>query len=367
MKYRRAAGGFNIIQLLGIMLISLMVSAFGIDFAFYFAAQNHLQTEADSAALAATQQLYSSIAVDPTEKMSEAESTAQDLVASNDPSMMLAGEDVAFGFVDPHTGQYSTSDFRTPSTDPSYSSTGGYNAVYVRVRKSDGSPNGSLDTIMANLLGIHQMNAEAQAIAFIDQSVDTINNGGVRPIYACQAQVNRVMQDGIPENDVVKVYGDHVEVNGVQNEAGCPEMGSGNWGFADLRNCNADAVGSSTISDWFSSGYPGSVSVGQCYSTNPGNFIQSISPQLDTLIANKTVFPVPLYNTWSGGGSTSKVDISGFVGFRITGYKSTGNQSGRYIEGRFQRYICMKGCSSSQGGGTTPGGTVVKIRLAYLH
>jgi len=349
------------------MLISLMISAFGIDFAFYFAAQNRLQTEADSAALAATQQLYGSITVDPNEKLTEAKEAAQDLVESNESGMSLASEDIAFGFIDPTTQKYIASDFRTPSSNTSYASTNGYNAVYVRVRKSEEGPNGPMNTIMANLMGISHMNAEAEAIAFVDQSIDTIDNGGVRPIYACQAQVNRAMEDGIPENDTVKVYGDHVELNGVQNEAGCPAMGSGNWGFADLRNCNSNAVGSSTISDWFSSGYPGTVSVGQCYSTNPGNFIQSIQPELDTLIANKTIFPVPLYNTWSGGGSTSKVDVSGFMGFQITGYKATGTASGRYIQGKYLRYICTKGCSSSKTGTTTPGGAVVKIRLAYLH
>jgi hypothetical protein len=133
---------------------------------------------------------------------------------------------------------------------------------------------------------------------------------------------------------------------------------------ADLRNCSPDAVGTSTINDWFATGFPGEVDTGKCYSTDPGNFISAISGALDTLIANKTVFPIPLYNSWSGSGSNSTVNISGFAGFNITGYKANGAQSGRYIEGHFSRYICKSGCASGNPGTSTPGGSVVKLRLA---
>lgn len=176
------------------------------------------------------------------------------------------------------------------------------------------------------------------------------------------------MEDGVPENNTVRIYGDHVEVDGVQNQAGCPAMGSGNWGFADLRNCSPDAVGSSTIRDWFSKGFPGTVNVGECYSSSPGNFISSASGELDKLISDKTLFPLPLYDSWSGGGSNTAVNVSGFVGFRITGYKANGSQASRYIEGKFYRFACKEGCNTSgsngAGAGTTPGGSVVKIRLA---
>lgn len=365
MRRRPFAGGFITIQLLGLIFLSLIMSGLAIDFAFLYAAQNQLQTAADSAALAATQELYSSIAVDPDERLSDATDAAAESVENNEEGLSLASDDIAFGYINPTTKKYDVHNFKTPTADPSYSATKGYNAVYVRVRKSEGSVNSPLRTIMSNLLGISHMNAEAESVALLDQGITAISDGGVRPIYACQAQFNVTMQDGIPQNDVVRVYGQHVEVNGVQNQAGCPAMGSGNWGFADLRNCNSNAVGSSTISDWFRTGFPGTVKAGECYSTNPGNFIPSIETELVDLIANKTVFPVPLYNSWSGGGSTSKVNVSGFVGFQITGYKDNGPSSGRYIEGHFTRYLCTKGCTSTNVPGITPGGAVVKIRLAY--
>jgi hypothetical protein len=211
------------------------------------------------------------------------------------------------------------------------------------------------------------MATQADSIALMDQTVNGIDNGGLRPIYVCEAQFKKAMEDGVPENDVVRIYGDHVEVNGVQTQTGCPAMGSGNWGFADLRNCSPDAVGSSTIRDWLTKGFPGTVNVGQCYSSSPGNFISSASTELDKLVSDKTVFPLPLYDSWSGNGSNTSVNVSGFVGFKITSYKANGSQASRYIEGRFQRYACKQGCvsgNSHTGASTTPGGSVVKIRLA---
>jgi hypothetical protein len=71
-----------------------------------------------------------------------------------------------------------------------------------------------------------------------------------------------------------------------------------------------------------------------------------------------------LYDSWAGSGSNSIVNVSGFAGFQITGYKGNGSASGRYIEGHFTRYVCNAGCSSGGSGSTTPGGTVVKLRLA---
>lgn len=363
---RGAASGSGIILLIGIIFITMMMAAFGIDFAFYFAAQNQLQTDADSAALAAATNMYMDSELDPQTRLKNSQQDATDFVALNSPKLTLTQDDVIFGFVSPTTKIYDPSSFRTPSTSSDYSMTKGYNSVYVRVRQSEGSPNQPLNTILANMVGVAHMNTEAHSIALVDQTVNTVTNGGLRPIYVCEAQFRKAMEDGIPENNTIRIYGDHLEIDGVQNVTGCPSMGSGNWGFADLRNCSPDAVGTSTIKDWFSTGFPGTVTTGECYSTDPGNFISSITPVLDTLISSQTRFPLPLYNSWSGGGSNTAVNVSGFVGFQISGYKANGSQASRYIEGHFNRMTCKTGCSSGGANGTetTPGGSVVKIRLA---
>lgn len=351
------------LQSVVIILVGMMIAAFGIDFAYYFAANNELQTVADSAAMAAATELYRDITVDPSTKRSDARVQAQYYVTSNQVNMLLDNSDVVFGFINPTTKVYSAASFTTPSADPDYASTGGYNAVKVLVRKVQSNSNGQLNTIMANLFGLHSVDVSAGSVALLDQTVNSITNGGVRPVYACEAQFTRTMQDGIPENNVVRIYGDHVEIDGVQNISGCPSMGSGNWGFADLTDCNSGSVGASTVATWFANGYPGVVTAGQCYSTKPGNFIASLRPELDTLVSNGTIFPIPLYSSWGGNGSNTNVTISGFAGFKITNYVATGAQANRYIEGRFYRYMCTTGCSTS-GSATSPGGSVVRLRLA---
>mgnify|MGYP003941078389 CR=1 FL=1 len=361
---RKSQRGFQIIQTLGLFLLTLMASAFAIDFSYYYAAQNQLQTAADSASLAGATELYRDTSVDSLTKQDNARDAAQDLVDENMPGMVLDSSDVVFGYVDPATKKYDSSSFRTPTTNTDYSSTGGYNAVWVKVRKGGDGPNAALNTIMGNLFGITQMNAEAQSVALVDQTVNTITDGGLRPIYVCESQFNQTMTDGIPENNTVRIYGDHAEVDGTQNTTNCPALSSGNWGFADFTDCSSGTVGASTIATWFASGYPGSVTAGQCYSTKPGNFIASIRTELDTLVSNQTIFPVPLYDSWSGNGSNGQVNVSGFAGFKITDYVATGSQSGRYIEGHFYRYACKNGCTSGSNGSTTPGGAIVRIRLA---
>lgn len=366
MKRTTSKGNFTI-QLIGLIVIGLMMAAFAVDFSYYFAAQNVLQTSADSGALAAVTELYHNTEVDPNLKLSNARAKALDLVQENTASLQLDDEDVVFGFIDPVTKEYAPSHFDVPSNNPDYSLTAGYNAVRVTVRRGGESSNNPLPTFFARMFGVDHMDTVANSVAMVDQTINGITNGGLRPIYVCEAQFKKTMEDGVPENNVVRIYGDHVEVDGVQNQTGCPAMGSGNWGFADLRNCSPDAVGSSTIRDWFATGFPGSVNVGECYSSSPGNFISSASNELDKLIGDKTLFPLPLYDSWSGGGSNTKVNVSGFVGFKMTSYKANGSAASRYIEGRFHRFACKKGCNSGNvatGAGTTPGGAVVKIRLA---
>jgi hypothetical protein len=365
MRRRKACKGYQLLLLVGMILIGLMVSALAIDYGYYYAAQNRLQTAADSGSLAAVQELYLNSNASVNTKLQSARGQAQSVVSANMTGLNLDTSDVLFGYVNPVTRVYDPNTFRTPSSNSNYTATGGYNAVRVATRRSDSSINGSFNTIMSNLFGVSKFNAQAYSVAMMDQNIGSITNGGLRPIYACQAQFNTTMQDGVPENNTVRIYGDHVEVDGVQNAAGCPAMGSGNWSFADFTDCGPGSVGTSTIKDWFTGGYPGTVDLGKCYSTDPGNFISSISDELNTLISDKTVFPIPLYNSFSGNGSNTQVTISGLAGFQISDYQANGNQADRYIEGHFHRYVCSNGCTSNSSGNTSgPGGSVVKLRLA---
>lgn len=346
------------------MILIVMFSSLAIDFGYYFAAQNKLQTAADAAALAAADELYRSSSVDPMDRQDDAASVAQEYVSDNAPTLALDTQDAAFGYVDPATKRYIADQFLTATTNPNYAITGGYNAARVTVRQTEGSTNGPLDTIMGKVLGVNSMSTGAYSVAFLDLGVASITDGGLRPIYGCQAQLDQAMQDGIPENNVIQVYGDHMSIDGNSNIAGCPAPGSGNWGFADLRNCNPDAPGAHDTATWFNEGYDGTVSADQCYSTQSGNFItnSNVEDALDTLIANHTIIIVPLYNAYSGHGSNTKVTVSGFTGFVITGYTAQGPSSKRHITGYFTKTLCRSECTTSTNGGG--GGLVAKLRLA---
>jgi len=363
---RAARRGNNLIYLLALVFIVLLVGALGVDFAYYFAAQNRLQTAADSAALAAAQTLYNSASVDPNGKQRDARNAAQAMLAENEPGLQLAGGDVLFGFIAPGTNRYNPQTFRTPSVNPAYAWSGGFNAVSVHVRRGEGSGNAPLRTVLANMVGIRQMNAEAHSVAFIDQTVGTVT-GGLRPLYVCHNVFARAMQDGVPDNDIIRVYGDHAQVNG-QQVPNCPPLTAGNWSYADLRDCEPGSPGQNTVANWFANGYPGTVGAAGCqstyYSTQPGNFIASIRPEMDQLIAAQTIFPVPVYTSWRGTGSNAQVGVTSFVGFQISSYRATGSQAGRYIEGRFRRFICRNGCRGGNANGPAPGGALVRVRLA---
>jgi hypothetical protein len=356
--------GFQIVQLFGLMAISLMISALAIDFSYYYTAFNAIHTAADSAALAAASELYRDRQPNPKVRLNDARMQAQQYLYHNQPNIALGNNDLVFGFVNPSGKRYNRVTFATPTANPDFAYSDGYNGVWVRVSKSTDSVNRPLNTIMGNLFGVHQMNIQATAVAMVDQSVNAITNGGVRPIYICEAQLNQAMRDGIPENNVVRVFADHVALDGEESTSGCPQRGSGSWSFADFTGCGVSNVGAGTIQSWFSGGYRGAIHTEQCYGARPGDFITTLGESMNSLIARGKVFPVPLYQEWSGSGNRANVTVSGFVGFKPTRFVNTGPVSERFIEGHFQRYLCNKGCGSSGATVTRPAGSVVKIRLA---
>jgi len=361
---RDSHAGYQVVQLFGLIAISLMISALAIDFSYYYTAYNAIHTAADSAALAAATELYRDRQADPKVRIRDAQLQAQQYVMGNQPNIRLQSKDIVFGYIDPAKKIYNPVTFATPTDDSNFAYSNGYNGVWIKVSKTENSANGPLNTIMANLIGIHKMGMEATSIAMVDQSINAITNGGVRPFYACKAQVDQAMQDGVLENNLVRIYSDHVELDGSDSLVGCPGKGSGNWSFADFTGCEVSNVGISTMSDWLENGYRGTITAGQCYGASPGSFLSKLGGEINHLIAHGTVFPIPIYNGWSGGGSKANVTIDGFVGFKVTNYVANGPVEERYIEGHFDRYLCNTGCQSMNPAKVRPGGSVVKIRLA---
>ena len=135
----------------------------GYPFCMYNAAQNDLQTESDSGALAAVQELWHSSSTSAVGKQSDAQDAAAELVENNfaaDSGVTADPSDVVFGYIDPTAGRVDASTFTTPSSSTAYTTTGGYKAVQVKVRKTEGVML-KIPTIMANLFGIGGMDATA--------------------------------------------------------------------------------------------------------------------------------------------------------------------------------------------------------------
>jgi hypothetical protein len=366
----KGSTGTGIIQLVGVTLISLMVSSLGVDFAWYFAAQNQLQTAADAGALAAIHKLFDGTAPSASARQQAAITVAQNFVAQNTTQgVALDSQDVTFGYVDPSTKRANLNTFTTASSSSGLSHTGGYNAIKVAVHRDAGHTGGAMPTVFAQLFDFDTMDAAAFAIAMADNRIGQVNSG-VRPIYACESQwlLAKAALDAGNTSPRVRIYGDNFQIQQQgqwRNVAGCPSPGSGNWGFADLRDCNNGSVGASTVGQWFANGYPGSVTVGQCYSTKPGNFIASgpVNSALNGLISNQTEVLVPVVpaNAFRGKGSNTQVTPSAFVGFVFTGYQATGNQNGRYIEGYYTRKVCSSGQCEPRETATAGGVSVLRL------
>ncbi len=385
---RKAAHGMSMILTVIIIMVGLMVSAIAVDISMAYAGHAHLQSAADAAALAGAQELNHSDGADGGQVRADARVQANSLIgeynSANNPVAIDTNNDITFGYIDPEGGVYDEDNFDSPSADPNYAFTGGYNAVHVRVRRTDDSPAGAFPTLMANLFGIDDMNIQAEAVAMMDNSMNVVT-GGLRPLYGCLAQYDAAVATGNLEGQTARLYGDHHSLNGNQ-VAGCGDHPSGNWGFADLRDDTSGAPGNSTLGDWFENGYTDSeVVVGGTYSTQPGNSISSsnVKTALQALIDNQTVISIPLVN-WdessngsntsggngkgkgkgNGGGSGSNVsvEVQAFTGFVITNMKTNGNQSSRYIEGYFTSAECSGSCNGG-GSGSSQGGGLFKLRL----
>ncbi len=360
---RPRQAGYQVMQIFGMILIGIMMSALAIDFGYYYATSNTIRTAADSAALAAVGELVRDNAGVPATRLRHARIQAQVYLHQNQPNLDLQSEDLVFGYINPASKTYHRNTFATPTADPNFAQTDGFNAVWVKIRKTLDSPNGPLKPIVGNLIGIHGMALEATSVALVDQAIQEMNKAGVRPLAACEAHLAQAMQDGILENNTVRFYGDHVTLDGADNLSACPNKGTGNWSFLDLTGCESGKPDASVMRDWMGGGYSGTVQSQQCHNTRSGEFITSLGESMNSLIARRLVFPIPLYRSWSGSGTTGQVMVTGFTGFQITGYNNN-RGADSYIEGHFARYICKQGCHSRTTASSTVPGSVVKLRLA---
>ncbi len=351
---RRRAGGYVLVKTMALVFIGLMSSFLAIDMGLYFTAQNQLQTASDAGALAGAGRLFKGpLNESVAEKQYGAIDSAQEVAQSNLWFSSVLEEDIALGYIDKDVG-YDAATFEIPA-GAGYEFSGGYNAVRIRAW-SDDAHDGFIPTVIGNVFQVDRMNSRAQSVALIDDQVVAFT--GLRPIYACHNQFLLAAGDGNISNDTVRVYNDRFMFNG--DVASCPTPPGGNWGFADFRDNPQSAPGVSELRSWWANGYPGEVFSDTFTSTQTGNSIHAVKNELAKLKADKTVITIPLIDSFDGSGSNTQVGISSFTGFVVTGFKDTGPENDRYIEGYFTRAICNHNC---QTGGNLAGGGVAKLRL----
>lgn len=352
--------GQGAIQALGLVFVTLFTGAFAIDSALYFTAHRGMQNAADAAALAAIQELFkqpSTVSLES--RFAAARNSAKSLAQSN-MGNNLNNSDIDFGYVDPITGQYNAASFSTPTNNSAFSPTGGYNAVRVTVRAAAGEANNPIPAIFANYFGINTLDSAAQAVAIWGGGVTSAR--GLRPIYMCQAAWNKAQElFGDPTIPEITFYGDTLRVGNTNvNQAdSCGNMTPGNWGLADLSN-SGGAPGSSEVRSWFGSGYPGHVHVNQNYQPQTGTSLHSYESELNNLVNSQAVITIPLYDSTYGTGDNTTFHISQIAAFVVTDYKTTGNQSQRYLKGYFRKMVCTSNC---QLGNQVQSGQVTKLRL----
>lgn len=353
--------GQALIQTLGLVLSSLMVGVFAVDTGFYFAVQQGMRNAADAAALGAVSELFKNTSPTANDKMAAAVAMAKTL-ASNNMSNELDTTDVEFGYVDPITGAYDDDTFLQPSPNQAFVPTGGFNAVRVTVKAGEGEANKPVSAILSALLGFKDFNARAQAVAIYGGGVQSA--GGLRPVYMCQTAWEKAKElYGDPTIPEITFYGDTLRVGttNINQADSCGAMGPGNWGLSDFAN-GGGAPGNDTVRDWFTHGYNGQVNVGTDYEVQTGTPISTYDDALNTLSTNQTVIKIPLYDQTSGGGSNEIFRVSQIASFVITGYKTNGNQSQRYIRGYFKKTTCTDQCSL---GNNVLSGGVTKLRLVH--
>ena len=146
-----------VLVIFAIVLLALMgFTALSVDLGAVYAAKSDLQIGADAAAMAAVRELGTS----------ETYAVAAQYAALNhvlDRPITLAQSDVTTGYVDFATGAF------TENATPA-------NAVKVRTRRTDDSPDGPLDLFFANTLGFGPASVSAESIAAFDGRI-----GGVEP------------------------------------------------------------------------------------------------------------------------------------------------------------------------------------------
>jgi type II secretory pathway pseudopilin PulG len=118
---------------------------------------------------------------------------------------------------------------------------------------------------------------------------------------------------------------------------------AGNWGLV----FGSDNATSDTV-QWLLGGYPNEVDVGEDINANPGAFSGSVQGALAKLRDDKAWFPLPVFDSVSGGqGSNALYHVVAFVFVQLVDFDVSGPQAQRYITINLDRGVITGKCCTS--------------------
>lgn len=326
------------------MVIVLAMLACAIDVGYLCVARNELQRSADAAALAAAWELIDEGTLTGNTNValleSNARSSATEFAASNTvlrQSPSLATTDIAVGYlVDP----------TDPTVVMDLSGANHPNAVTVRVCRT-AERNGKVPFFIANILGISDANAEAQATAALLTSVHGFrapSDGGNLDLLPFALDVNTWtdMLNGIGSDDwkwnaalqQVQSGADGIlEVNlfpqgtGSPGNRGTVDIGSSNNSTADIAR---QIVSGISPADFAYHGGSLELDVNDELGLNGDTGISAgVKDELASIIGQPRL--VPIFNAVVGPGNNAQYTIVQFAGIRITEVKLTGKQTSKRV------------------------------------
>ncbi|MCG2684465.1 MAG: pilus assembly protein TadG-related protein [Planctomycetales bacterium] len=331
---RRRLG--TILVLTAVMMVAMFaLLAVAVDIGYVTLIRTQLQSAADAAALAATQELYDNHTLPPTtiaEARAAALESARDyarlnLVGGTGPE--LADTDVVF----------------LPSA-----ATGSLNATYVRVRRA-ADINGEIPTFFMRVLGVDSSSGGAEAKAMFDdnffsgfepsekgnlmilpfaldkqtweQTLERLLAGNGDDDWTWDEENQEITpgSDGIPEANLFP------QGTGSPGNRGTVDIGARNNSAADAARQIVEGVNAADLEH-----------IGGKLELGPDGTLElngdtGISAGMKNALASIRGKPriIPLFSSVSGNGNNATYTIVGFAGVRVMDVKLTGQMSGKRV------------------------------------
>jgi hypothetical protein len=144
----------------------------------------------------------------------------------------------------------------------------------------------------------------------------------------------------------VPCFGDATELTLSHLHSPSDGDAAGAFALINLDSSDSGSVGGSTMGEWIESGFDKYMGLGDYTSVPSAMFNDShVKDALDNRMGDTLLFPI--YTKITGSGSGAVYDIVGWVGFKLTDYRSNGSEAKVY--GSFTKVI-WEGIQSNTGG-----------------